>query len=86
VSELPPTQRKALGVDYGLVVEGLEGGASTDMPLRRGDIILAINQTRFSSLQQFNQILEQQKPGGVVALLVRRGEDMVYVPVKIRGG
>ena len=85
VSELPPAQRKPLGVDYALVVEGVEGSAA-DTPVRRGDIILAINQAHFSSLEQFNQILAQQKPGSSVALLVRRGDDMVYVPVKIRGG
>ncbi len=84
VSELPPAQRRALGVEYGLVVEAVEGSAA-DTPLRHGDVILGVNQTRLTNLEHFNQILAQQKPGSVVALLVRRGEDMLYVPIKVRG-
>lgn len=84
VSELPPPARKALGIDYGLVVEAVEGGADT--AIRRGDIIVGVNQERLTSLDQFNRVLTQQKPGGVLALLVRRGDELLYVPVKIRGG
>jgi serine protease Do len=84
VSELPPAQRKALGIDYGLVVEDVQGAAA-ETPIRRGDVIIGVNQEKLTSLEQFNQILSQQKPGSSVALLVRRGDDMLYVPVKIRG-
>jgi serine protease Do len=84
VSELPPAQRKALGIDYGLVVEDVQGAAA-ETPIRRGDIIIGVNHERLASLEQFNQLLSQQKPGSSVALLVRRGDDMLYVPIKIRG-
>jgi serine protease Do len=84
VSELPPAQRKALGVEYGLVVEDVQGAAA-ETPIRRGDIIIGVNQERLTSLEQFNQTLSQQKPGSSVALLVRRGDDVLYVPIKIRG-
>ena len=40
--------------------------------IRRGDIIIGVNQERLTSLEQFNQTLSQQKPGSSVALLVRR--------------
>ena len=83
VSELPPPARKALGVEYGLVVEAVEGAADT--PVRRGDIILGVNQEKLTSLEQFNRLLAQQKAGGAVALLVRRGDDLLYVPMKVRG-
>lgn len=83
VSELPPPARKALGVEYGLVVEAVEGAADT--PMRRGDIILGVNQEKLTSLEQFNRLLSKQKAGGAVALLVRRGDDLLYVPMKVRG-
>lgn len=85
VSELPPPQRKALGVDYGLIVQGVEGSVAAETPLRPGDVILAVNDSKFSSVDQFNDIIAKQKAGGAVALLVRRGDDMLYVPVKVRG-
>jgi serine protease Do len=85
VSELPPAGRRALGVDYGLVVEGVEG-VNADAPLQRGDVIVAVNNQRFGSMQEFQKQVEQAKPGSTVALLVRRGDDIAYVPVTVGRG
>jgi serine protease Do len=79
VSELPPAQRQALGVDYGLLVQEVQ---KPDGPLRRGDVILGVNRQKFSSLEEFNQLLANQR-GDTVALLVRRGESTLYVPVEL---
>ena len=81
VRELAPGQRKALGIDYGLVVEGVSGPATGQ--LQRGDIVLAVNNVYFKSADEFNQILQQQPAGGTVALLVRRGDAALYVPIRI---
>ena len=83
VSELPPEGRKALGVDYGLVVEDVRsGGAAAGSGLERGDVIVAIGQARFRSLEEFNKLLSQRK-GQRVPLLVRRGESALFVPVEL---
>ncbi len=80
VSELPEAQRKALGVDYGLVVESATGGRT---PLRPGDVILGVGRERFKSLEEFERLIAEQKQGESIALLVRRGEATVYVPVEV---
>ena len=85
VRELNATQRKALGVEYGLLVESVTGSAS-DTEIRPGDVITAIGQTKVTTLEQFNKLVEQQKPGESVALLVRRGEGAMYVPVEVKQG
>ena len=82
VRELAPAQRKALGVDYGLVIEGVQGAAQA-AKLQRGDVILAVNNTSFKSIDEFNKIVQQQPAGSIVALLVRRGDAAVYVPLRI---
>jgi len=82
VSELPPEGRKALGVDYGLVVEDVRGGAAAASGLERGDVIVAIGQDRFRSLEEFNKMLSQRK-GQRVPLLVRRGDSALFVPVEL---
>ena len=82
VSELPPEGRKALGVDYGLVVEDVRGGAAAGSGLERGDVIVAIGQDRFRSLEEFNKMISQRK-GQRVPLLVRRGESALFVPVEL---
>ena len=79
VSELPPAQRKSLGVEFGVVVQGVE---KAGVPLRPGDVILAVNRARFASVKEFRELVAAQK-GDTVALLVRRGEGTMYVPVEL---
>jgi len=82
--DLAPEERKALGVDYRLVVEDVAGGSSAAAsPIQPGDVILAVNQDRFRSVEEFNKLVAKRKKGENVALLVRRGEASVYVPIEI---
>jgi len=80
VRELAPAQRKALGIDYGLVVEAVAGQGGQ---IQRGDIIIAVNNVYFKSVEEFNRIVQQQAAGAVVALLVRRGDAALYIPVRV---
>jgi len=79
VSELPPGERKQLGVEYGVVVQEVQ---KPGVPLRQGDVIVAVNRSRFSSVEEFRKLVTSHN-GGTVALLVRRGEASVYVPVEV---
>ena len=83
VAELPPEARKQLGVDYGLIVEDVVGGPAERSPIQPGDVILAVNQQRFASVQEFNRLVSQYRKGDKLALLVRRGEGSVYVPIEV---
>ncbi len=80
VSELPPAQRRALGIEYGLVIESAEGSRT---PLRPGDVIVGVGRESIKSLEDFNRLIDEQKAGDTVALLVRRGEATVYVPIEV---
>ena len=80
VSELPAAQRRALGVDYGLVVESTDGSRT---PLRPGDVIVGVGREPIKSVEEFERLLAERKEGETVALLVRRGEATVYVPVEV---
>jgi serine protease Do len=80
VRELAPAQRKALGIDYGLVVEAVAGQGGQ---IQRGDLIIAVNNVYFKSVEEFNRIVQQQAAGAVVALLVRRGDAALYIPVRV---
>lgn len=82
VRELAPAQRKALGIEYGLVVESASGPAQAAQ-IQRGDIIIAVNNVYFKSLDEFARIVQQQPPGGIVALLVRRGDAALYIPIRV---
>jgi serine protease Do len=80
VRELPAAQQRALGIESGVVVESAAGGRT---PLRPGDIIVGVGREAVKTLEDFNRLLEEQKPGDTVALLVRRGEATVYLPVEV---
>jgi serine protease Do len=64
----------------GLVVESADPSRT---PLRPGDVIVGVGRERIKSIEEFNRMLGEQKAGDTVALLVRRGEATVYVPVEI---
>ncbi|HEV2432002.1 MAG TPA: Do family serine endopeptidase [Burkholderiales bacterium] len=80
VSELPAAQRKALGIDYGLVVESADASRS---PLRPGDVIVGVGRETIKSIEDFDRLIAEHKPGDIVALLVRRGEATVYLPIEV---
>jgi serine protease Do len=82
VRELAPPQRKALGIEYGVIVEAITN-PGPNMQVQRGDIIIAVNNVYFKSLDEFNRIVQKQPPGSIVALLVRRGDAALYIPVRV---
>jgi serine protease Do len=86
VQELPPEGRKALGVEYGLVVAQVAGGPAARSGIQPGDVIVAVGQDRFASMDEFKKLLARHKKGDSVALLVRRGEGALFVPLEIGVG
>jgi len=81
VRELPPEDRKTLGVEYGLVVVDV-ARPNAAMPILPGDVIVAVNQQPFKSVEEFNKLIAEAQKGQKIALLVRRGEGALYVPVE----
>lgn len=65
----------------GLLVLRAQGAAARS-GLASGDIIVAVGQTEVLNEAGFKASIE--KADGSVALLVRRGEDMIFVPLKVK--
>jgi serine protease Do len=84
LSELTEAQRNELKVSGGVLVENAQGAAAR-AGVRRGDVILAINNQDVKSVEQFNQMMGQFDKGRIVALLIRRGTNSLYVPFRIDG-
>ena len=82
LKEATPQQKKKLNGKNGLFVLDAQG-AVAQAGVRRGDVILGLNNTEVQSLEQFNKQLAGFAAGKSVALLVLRGENTLYVPVKI---
>jgi len=81
--ELVPAERAALGVDYGLMVVDVASRAGPGAAILPGDVIVSINQRRFTSKAEFERLIAGHRKGDMVALLVRRGDAALYVPLEL---
>jgi serine protease Do len=84
VSELSAEQRKELGIGGGLLVEDVQGAAAK-AGIRRGDVLMALNNQDIKSVEQLTQLLNQYDKAKSVALLIRRGDGALYVPLRLDG-
>jgi len=87
LSELTGTQRRQLDIKTGVVVEEvLQGGLAAKAGLRRGDVILQVNDEEVRSVDQFNQLLSQYEKRRRVALRVKRGDGTLFLPLQLDVG
>ena len=80
--ELTPQQKKKLNGKNGLLVAE-STGAAAQAGIRRGDVILGLNNSESQSVELFNKQINAVPAGKTVAVLVQRGENTLYVPIKV---
>jgi serine protease Do len=83
LAEPSTQQREQLNITGGILVEEVAQGPAARAGIRKGDVILAINNQDIKSLEQFGQLVGQFEKGRIVALLVRRGGNALYIPLRI---
>ncbi|MDP3088661.1 MAG: DegQ family serine endoprotease [Methylotenera sp.] len=82
LKELTAQQKKKLNGKNGLLVID-SVGAAAQAGVRRGDVILGLNNSETQSVEQFNKQINGVAAGRTVAVLVQRAENTLYVPIKI---
>lgn len=82
LSDLTDGQRKELKIEGGVLVDNVQGVAAR-AGIRRGDVILAVNNQDVKSVDQFRELLSNFDKGRIVALLVRRGGNSLYIPFRL---
>src|SRR5512139_3776722 len=85
LSELTADQRRELNIDHGLLVEEVNGDAAR-AGIQVGDVILAVNNGKVATVEAFRKAMAAIPKGKSAAILVRRGEGSLYIPLKISGG
>jgi serine protease Do len=86
VQELTPEIARSLGVSEskGLVVTNVEDGTPADEAgIRRGDVIVEINQKKVENLRDYRAALGRVGSADSLLLLVRRGGNVLYVALKM---
>ena len=80
VSELDARERNALGIEGGVKVERAQGPAAKS-GIRAGDVIVGVNGARITGTDDLGKTLEQSPKGAPLALLVKRGDSTLFIPV-----
>jgi serine protease Do len=77
---LQEAEKRQSGIKEGLLVEDVSGAAAR-AGVEPGDVVLAVNGTPAKSLDQVKAAVAKSEKS--VALLIQRGEDKLFVPVRI---
>ena len=80
VRPLTEQEKQQLDGAQGLLVEGVSGPAAR-AGIRPGDVVTSVNGQPVKSPGELREAVEKRK--GTVALLIRRGEASIFVPVEI---
>lgn len=83
VKNLDQETRKKMRVDSGVEVMDIEdSGPAIVAGIRKGDIISMIDNRSITSVDEFENIVEDLKPGKSVAILIQRSNGPVFLAIK----
>ncbi len=77
---LDPQERQEAGVRAGVMVEDV-GGPAEAAGVEPGDIVLAVNGTPVTTVDQVKSAVSKSQKS--VALLIQRGDDKIFVPIRL---
>ncbi|QYF92114.1 DegQ family serine endoprotease [Massilia sp. PAMC28688] len=77
---LEPMERRQSGISGGLVIEDA-GGAAANAGVQPGDVLLSVNGRPVNSVGDVRDVVSKSSKS--VALLIQRGGDRIFIPVRI---
>ncbi|MCL4316461.1 MAG: DegQ family serine endoprotease [Gammaproteobacteria bacterium] len=83
VEDLSAEQRKQLDVNSGIIVREVGSGPGQRAGLRRGDVILKLNNKDVKSVSTFAKQVEALPKNKSVPILVQRGRSTLFLALKI---
>jgi len=84
VADLDESQREQYGVDKdGVIVINLEQGSAALAGVRRGDIILTINNKKVENAKHFLDLAKELPIDKAIPILVQRGEGAIFIALRI---
>ena len=87
VKNLTSEQRSQLGIkDRGVLVSHVEKGAAYSAGIRRGDVILMINNQDVKNSKQFRKLVKELPVGKSLPVLIQRRKSPIFLAMKIPKG
>ncbi len=74
-----------LPAQNGVLVQNVASGAAAEAGVRRGDLILRIQDQTIKDVNHFNTVVKGLKPGKSIALLVHRKGNALFLALKLKG-
>ena len=85
VSDLDKEQRENFGLKKnGIMIEGVKEGPAARAGVRKGDVILMINNEQISNVTHFKKLVKGLQTGKSVPILVQRRGGPVFLALKIK--
>ena len=85
VTDLTSELREQLEVPKGgVLVQGVRSGPAYDAGIRRGDVILRLQEQAVKDVKQFNQLVKKLPKDKSVAVLVQRRGGSLFLAVKLK--
>lgn len=83
VVDLTDEQKEELELDKGVLVQQLVDGAASKGGIRKGDIIISINNKDVKDSRQFRKLVKDLPAGKSVAVLVQRDGSPTFLAIKV---
>jgi serine protease Do len=84
VSDISDERKTQLRIKSGVLVDAVEGQAAR-AGLRQGDVILSLNNQDVANAKQFNELVNKLDRTRTQVMLVRRGDNAQFVPIRPAG-
>jgi serine protease Do len=81
VADIPAERKQQLRLRNGVAVESADGAAAR-AGIRTGDIVMGVNNQEVTSARQFAELVAKLDPSRTAVLLVRRGDNAQFIPVR----
>ena len=77
---LETIEKRQSGIPGGLLIEDARGAAA-NAGVQPGDVLLSVNGRAVNTIEQVREVVD--KSGKSVALLIQRGDDKIFIPVRL---
>lgn len=67
-----------------VVVDEVRGGIAAEAGIKRGDVIVSINQRKTANTAEYARAIKQAGRGGSMVILVHRGEASIYFALRLK--
>lgn len=86
VAELNDMQREKMSIsEGGVVIAAIEEGPASDAGIRKGDVIVSLNNEKINDVKQFLSIAKELPEKQAIPVLIQREQDAIFLALKING-